>query len=374
MLKKLIIFLLMALVTSVNAESNETVEEESKISTIGGILQIKKDEVGLKSFFLDQQELLDDTYSLASFSHKETLNNADYLLLYGWGGGNKNPGEYYLLRVAKDKSWRIFSLPMPFLGRTDSPDGNSEEVRLFKDGEFIKVFVPAKDNDSYRWIDIVLTFDKYGNQLSEVRKLNPHSLYEDNLSRSDLEGKPPIAILYYPPIKKIFTKNKQISQLYKKLEEYWGSPISVSEDRISAVGVGVGACNFEKIFLTFFNDGRYFLIFPNYEYGHAIGIDIYTNFNIPTATALAKIIIHNQNEDVGWIYFDTEKFKTSDSKCSINGKSKPCSQFLINASAEDVRPPKTEEPQPPKNRFRDKLVEKDFSQIKQKFKESILVP
>ena len=169
-------------------------------------------------------------------------------------------------------------------------------------------------------------------------------------------------------------QNKQISQLYKKLEEYWGSPISVSEDRISAVGVGVGACNFEKIFLTFFNDGRYFLIFPNYEYGHAIGIDIYTNFNIPTATALAKIIIHNQNEDVGWIYFDTEKFKTSDSKCSINGKSKPCSQFLINASAEEVRPPKTEEPQPPKNRFRDKQVEKDFSQIKQKFKESILVP
>ena len=53
MLKKLIIFLLMALVTSVNAESNETVEEESKISTIGGILQIKKDEVGLKSFFLN---------------------------------------------------------------------------------------------------------------------------------------------------------------------------------------------------------------------------------------------------------------------------------------------------------------------------------
>ena len=99
-----------------------------------------------------------------------------------------------------------------------------------------------------------------------------------------------------------------------------------------------------------------------------------SNFNIPTATALAKIIIHNQNEDVGWIYFDTEKFKTSDSKCSINGKSKPCSQFLINASAEEVRPPKTEEPQPPKNRFRDKQVEKDFSQIKQKFKESILVP
>ena len=54
MLKKLIIFLLMALVTSVNAESNETVEEESTISTIGGILQIKKDEVGLKSFCLDQ--------------------------------------------------------------------------------------------------------------------------------------------------------------------------------------------------------------------------------------------------------------------------------------------------------------------------------
>ena len=52
MLKKLIIFLLMALVTSVNAESNETVEEESKISTIGGILQIKKDEVGLKSLAL----------------------------------------------------------------------------------------------------------------------------------------------------------------------------------------------------------------------------------------------------------------------------------------------------------------------------------
>lgn len=128
----------------------------------------------------------------------------------------------------------------------------------------------------------------------------------------------------------------------------------------------MGACNFEKIFLTFFNDGRYFLIFPNYEYGHEIGIDIYTNFNIPAATALAKIIIHNQNEDVGWIYFDTEKFKTSDSKCFINGKSKPCSQFLINASAEEV--------QPPKNRFRDKQVEKDFSQIKQKFKESILVP
>lgn len=51
MLKKLIIFLLLTLVTSVNAESNEAVEEESKISTIGGILQIKKDEVGLKSFF-----------------------------------------------------------------------------------------------------------------------------------------------------------------------------------------------------------------------------------------------------------------------------------------------------------------------------------
>lgn len=81
----------MALATSVNAESNEAVEEESKISTVGGILQIKKDEVGLKSFCLDQQELLDDTYSLASFSHKETLNNADYLLLYGWGGGNKIP-------------------------------------------------------------------------------------------------------------------------------------------------------------------------------------------------------------------------------------------------------------------------------------------
>ena len=58
MLKKLIIFLLMALVTSVNAESNETVEEESTISTIGGILQIKKDEVGLKSFFLDRQGLM----------------------------------------------------------------------------------------------------------------------------------------------------------------------------------------------------------------------------------------------------------------------------------------------------------------------------
>ena len=43
MLKKLIIFLLMALATSVNAESNEAVEEESKISTVGGILQIKKD-------------------------------------------------------------------------------------------------------------------------------------------------------------------------------------------------------------------------------------------------------------------------------------------------------------------------------------------
>lgn len=100
MLKKLIIFLLMALVTSVNAESNETVEEESKISTIGGILQIKKDEIGLNFFFLTGR-MACDTYSLASFSHKETLNNADYLLLYGWGGGNKNPGEYYLLRVAK---------------------------------------------------------------------------------------------------------------------------------------------------------------------------------------------------------------------------------------------------------------------------------
>lgn len=33
--KKLIIFLLMTLVTNVNAESNEAVEEESKISTIG---------------------------------------------------------------------------------------------------------------------------------------------------------------------------------------------------------------------------------------------------------------------------------------------------------------------------------------------------
>lgn len=47
MFKKLIIFLLLTLVTSVNAESNEAVEEESKISTIGGILQIKKDEVCL---------------------------------------------------------------------------------------------------------------------------------------------------------------------------------------------------------------------------------------------------------------------------------------------------------------------------------------
>lgn len=99
---------------------------------------------------------------------------------------------------------------MPFLGRTGSPNGNSEEIRLFKDGKLVKVFVPAKDNDSYRWIDIVLTFDKYENQLSEVRRLNPHSLFEENLSRSDLDGKPPIAIPYYPPIKKIFTKNKLV--------------------------------------------------------------------------------------------------------------------------------------------------------------------
>lgn len=75
--KKVIVFLLLALVTSVNAESNEAVEEENKISTIGGILQIKEDEVGLKSFFLDQRALFDVPFSLASFSDKETLNNAD---------------------------------------------------------------------------------------------------------------------------------------------------------------------------------------------------------------------------------------------------------------------------------------------------------
>ena len=71
MLKKLIIFLLMALVTSVNAESNETEEEESKISTIGGILQIKKDEVGLKSFFLTGRNCLMTPIRLPLFPIKK---------------------------------------------------------------------------------------------------------------------------------------------------------------------------------------------------------------------------------------------------------------------------------------------------------------
>lgn len=272
----------------------------------------------LTDFNGEYRKILDD-YHVFIGEKIDVTPELDALIIQSWGGGSGVWPIYSLIFLNKQKQWSIYSV-----GQADeSIEGETYPV-LVKDKDQLKVTAPFRKN--HQIIYKTFIFDQNGKKINEVNRVDPKTKLPEKISFSELEKRPPVAVLHYLPIKNQLSKKPYFKKIYETLEEAW--PLGLqkpNEGALWSIGYGSHAENWSAHIVLVSKEGAYFIVFPVDDAHSNIKYEIYTNAN--DYPEVIKDLSEDKELDIGWFNATDEL----NSFCRINGKKVRISKLLGKA-------------------------------------------
>lgn len=286
------------------------------ISTVGGTLLVKEEEYANKLFFNKSPDPILEDHSVGIQEKLPYSNTVDFVLIETHGGGNGVPPKYCLLKISRNKSWKLIDLPI----------ATWNEVSLSKEGEYIKAIYSEKHG--YQTEKTTITINADGEKVKEEKELsgslpeikNFNELKKNMTTIPGTEHKylKPVAFIQLPGIKEDLKKKGLYNHLINNLGEIDDVNVETTKDgnTIFAYVNGSHAENWTELAIEVDKEGAYFVLFPApNSFGPAqASFEIYSNYSDKTIKQLLRAFLKNGTFD----WFTKDSFKSS--SLFINGK------------------------------------------------------
>lgn len=318
-IKELLFAALLSFSSIVSAGLNTGIESNG-INTVGGKLTIRIFETAPSQLVLNSSNLpIAENFYLELVGKVHFSDEADFVLFSSNLGGNANPNQYYVVRVGKDKTWRLTDISCTSFKSVDG-DGS----KFYKDGEAVKVVFP--EYQGYRTLKVTATLDPNGELIHEEKKIEKDTLMPTITSFNDVARKelPPVALILIPSVRNDLLEKGTYSFIFSYLDGLGRPSLNTSDsgDLIYLNAFGSHAEAWQEIDMWTNTAGAYWILYPASCLGEESKFLVFTNLTYPqTKTYLEGLL-----KDRKYPWFE-EKY-LSKSIFTINGQDVSASEIF----------------------------------------------
>ncbi|MCM1129689.1 MAG: hypothetical protein NC211_08565 [Alistipes senegalensis] len=284
----------------------------NEISTVGGTLLIKKEEYSSKLLLGKSPDPILEEYSIEILKKLPYSNTVDFVLIQTHTGGNTAVFGVYLVKISRDKTWKLLELP--------ETDG---EASLSREGEYIKV--TSYENEGYKGYQVTTTININGEIVKNDKKLVSGLPEIKSFNDIKTDTLPPAALIQLPAVKEDLEKKGLYYQLNHNLDGigYLNLKTTKNGNTVFIYANGSHAENWAKLAMEADKTGAYFILIPEEKSFEISSFDIYSNHSSETIRQILRKFLRNSTLD----WFQENDLKSA--SCFINGKRMPsCNEIF----------------------------------------------
>ncbi|WP_289172487.1 hypothetical protein [uncultured Parasutterella sp.] len=306
--------------SSIASAETDTGIGSNEVNTVGGKLTIRTFETDPSQLVLNSSNLpIAENYYLELVGKVHFSDEADFVLVRSSPGGNATPNQYYVVRVGKDKTWRLTDISCTSFKSVEG-DGS----KFYKDGETVKVVFP--EYLGHRTFKVTAELDPNGELIHEEKKIEKDTLMSTITSFDDVAGKelPPVALILIPAVRDDLLKKGTYSFIFNYLDGL-GSPLlntSDSGDVIYLSAHGSHAESWQEIDMWTNTKGKYWILYPTSCSGEECKFLVFTNLTYLQIRTYLEALLNDHK----YPWFEGKYM--SKSSFTINGQNVSASEIF----------------------------------------------